>query len=185
MRIKGKIRSLTPKFFPKHSVEILLETDEDVMQDLTQIMLSDVSIELKKWSDKRTLTANSYYWELLGQLARKLKLSNAELHNRMLRDYGQYMLIANRPIRVEIPDTDEAEKQVMLDSVTHLYPTSQTVEHPDGTYRVYLMLKGSSKMDKEEFGYLLENLIDECKDQGITTETPDEIARLMALWNQS
>jgi hypothetical protein len=46
------------------------------------------------------------------------------------------------------------------------------------TVRVYV---GSSKLDTTEMGILLDNLIEECKLQGIETMTPQELAKMRSL----
>ena len=50
--------------------------------------------EVKEVQRKRTLTQNAYYWELLSQLARVLKLSNDELHFHLLRRYAKASMFA-------------------------------------------------------------------------------------------
>ena len=40
-----------------------------------------LSITIKKYRQKRSLDANSYYWVLITKLAKKISLSNPELHN--------------------------------------------------------------------------------------------------------
>lgn len=192
MKLKGKIKSITPRLFPTRAVEILLETEEDVTAELTKLMVKDLAVEIKRWIDKRTLTANSYYWQLVTEMAKALskldpeapKITNAEVHNRLLRDYGAFAEFGNRPVRLEILDTEEAEEQTLQDHYFHIYPTAELVFKGEETYRVYYLLKGSHEMTKEEFGRLLDGLIEECKNLGVETETPDEIARMMALWNQ-
>ena len=50
--------------------------------------------EITEKKQKRTLTANAYYWSLLNQLASTLRLNNDECHFLMLRRYGQYEVIS-------------------------------------------------------------------------------------------
>lgn len=130
----------------------------------------DVTLTVKPYRAKRTLSANAYYWKLLGELAKVLKVSNPYLHNQLLRRYG----VVNGDMFVNIPDTDEAARKTDESETYHLKPTSAV----QGDFRIYLMLKGSRDMNKEEFSRLLNGLIDECKECGIETMTPDEIARL-------
>ena len=49
-------------------------------QDRTKIW------DLAPHKEKRTLSQNAYYWQLLGKTADALRISKPELHNRMLRD---------------------------------------------------------------------------------------------------
>ena len=52
--------------------------------------------EIKEKKKKRSLTANSYYWSLLNQLASVMRMDNQECHFLMLRRYGQYEVVSIR-----------------------------------------------------------------------------------------
>ena len=67
--------------------------------------------EIKKFRKKRSLDANSYYWLLLGKLAKVLKISLPHCHNLMLRRYGTLEEFDGKPVFVFIQDTDEASKK--------------------------------------------------------------------------
>lgn len=43
---------------------------------------------------------------------------------------------------------------------------------------------GSSEYDTKQMSRLIDLIIDECKEQGIETLTPDEIARMKASWGE-
>jgi hypothetical protein len=78
-----------------------------------------------------------------------------------------------------IPDTDEAEDQVLESMTYHLKPTSGTITGNDGIrYRWYLNLQGSSTFNVEQFGRLLDLIIEECRQQGIETLPEDELMRM-------
>lgn len=134
--------------------------------------------------EKRSLNQNAYYHLLLGKVADKLRISKTRLHNDMLRHYGQPMLIDGKPVCVMIPDTDESENIAWESDTVHLKPTSATViGKNDKTYRQYVMLRGSSTFDSREMSILIEGVVQEAKQLGIETLTPQELEemRLMAL----
>lgn len=139
-----------------------------------------VAIKVTRYNEKRSLNANSYYWQLLTKLAGVLKISNSYCHNVMLRRYGVVEEIDGKPVCMMIRNTEEAEKKADESETFHLKPTSNVRQGDDGKmYRTYLLLKGSSQMDTAEFSRLVSGLVDECKQCGIETMTPDELARLM------
>ena len=117
--------------------------------------------EVKKF-DKRSLSQNNYYWELLGKLGEVTGKTNDELHFDMLRDHSTVMTFDALP-QVDVPSF------IKYCEVQHV--------NDDGTvhWRVY---KGSSEMTKTEFNRLLEGVLDACRNCDIETMTPDEIARL-------
>lgn len=139
-----------------------------------------VSIKVSKYREKRSLDANAYYWQLLTKLAAVLKISNSYAHNIMLRRYGVLEEIDGKPVFLVIPDTDEAEKKADETETYHIKPTSNVREGNDGQmYRTYMLLKGSHEYDTAEMSRLISGLVDECKQCGIETLTPAELARLM------
>ena len=67
--------------------QITLELDEqpsfyDRLKD------KDISVEIKKYSEKRSLNANAYFHTLVGQIAAIQRLTHTEVHNRLIADYG-------------------------------------------------------------------------------------------------
>lgn len=149
-------------------------------EDLEKLKDKKLTVEIKPYRKKRTLDANKYYWVLLSRLAEVLNLPRPELHNIMLRRYGQLELVDDCPIYNIFPDTDKAEKTVNNAETYHVKPTSQVKEGRDGKmYRTYLMLRGSHTYDAKEMNVLINGLVEECKEQGIETLTPDELRRMM------
>ena len=135
--------------------------------------------DLREHRERRSLTQNGYYWKLLTLTADKLRMSKPELHNRMLRSYGQKQYIGGLLVRIPIPDTDEAEETALASETFHIQPTSDVKTGKDGRqYRTYLMLRGSSDYDTREMSVLLDGMINEAQQQGIETITPMELERI-------
>lgn len=117
--------------------------------------------EVKKF-DKRSLSQNSYYWELISQLGEVTGKTNDELHMDMVRDYSVVKSIQCKP-NVNVHDFVKYCEVDFIDD--------------DGDVH-WLCYKRSSEMTKAEFKRLLDGVIQECQNCGIETMTPDEIARL-------
>lgn len=145
----------------------------------------NLTIEAKKQVKKRSHDANAYYWVLVTKLASKLGNSMALQHNLQLRKYGQIECIDGRLVEVDIPDTDEAEKQALENAHFHIKPTSETFYKSDIRYRTYHMLRGSHTYTSEEMAYLIDNTVEECKIMGIETLSPEELERMYYLWTPS
>lgn len=141
--------------------------------------------EIKEHREKRSLDSNAYYWLLIGKLARKLHVSNARLHNLMLRECAPPYLIDGHIAMQPIPDTEQAENQVLESETYHLRPTSGIITGNDGqAYRWYVLLRGSSTFNSVEMNTLIARIIEDCQEQGIQTATPDELAEMAALWEK-
>lgn len=139
-------------------------------------------LEEHKEKKHRTLSQNSYYWQLISQVASKLHVTTIFMHNTLLRDISIPFIIDGQMARVTLPDTEETENNVLEAMTYHLKPTSQVWTGADGiTYRTYIMLKGSSAFDTKEFTVLVDRLIEIAKENGIETISEDELAHIREL----
>ena len=139
-------------------------------------------LTLHQDNKKRSLSQNAYYWKLLEQMAVKSHIAKAELHNINLRHLALISYVADKPVYVLLPDTDEVEKQTLLAETYHLAPRRETKVGNDGiTYRWYVMLRGSSEMNVQEMNALLSFAVQDAKAMGIEVLTPDELEHMKEL----
>lgn len=142
--------------------------------------LYDLTLHQEK--KKRTLSQNSYYWQLLEQIAVKSHVAKAVIHNINLRHLGLVLRISDKPIYILLPDTEKAEKEVLNAITYHLAPRSETKLGNDGKmYRWYVMLRGSSDMSVSEMSALVDFAVEDAKTYGIEVLTPDELERIRQL----
>lgn len=135
--------------------------------------------DIKRHSQKRSLSQNAYFHVLIGKMADVLRVSKSEVHNRMLRAYGQPMGIDGRLVTVALPDTETAEKKALLMETVHLKPTSQVrCGTKNQLFRTYVMLRGSHELNTDEMAILLDGTINEAQGLGVETLTPYERAML-------
>ena len=50
--------------------------------------------EIKERKRKRTLNQNAYYWSMLNQLGKALRIPTSELHFRMLKEHAPFEVVA-------------------------------------------------------------------------------------------
>ena len=122
-------------------------------------------VKITEYSDKRTKTMNGYYWVLVTQLADILRTGKDELHEQLLKRYSQRDYIS-------------LLSHIKISDYFPYYEYQNTYKHNNNTFKSYLVFKRSSDMNKREFSILLDGLISECKECGISTMTPAEIAEL-------
>lgn len=122
-------------------------------------------VQIKEYSDKRTKTMNAYYWVLVTQLADALRTSKDELHRELIKRYSQRDYIS---LLSNINPSDYFP----------YYELQSVYKRNGNTFKSYLIFKRSSDMNKQEFSVLLDGLISECKECGISTMTPEEISLL-------
>lgn len=140
-------------------------------------------MEVKEYREGRSLSANGLYWSLIGKLSDALKISKPNMHNKMLRRYGQAEIIDGKLVYIYVLDTEEAEQKSLEADTYHIRPTSHTREGNDGkTYRIYTLLRGSSTYNTKEMSVLIDGVIDECKNVGIETMTEEQLSLLKEEW---
>lgn len=185
MESKGILKSVT-KDWISGKFQVTFEIEQDISDSIKNMQDKPLRITAKQWKEKRSIDANAYYWVLVTKLAETLHISKPRCHNLMLRRYGQSLTIDGKGAYIRIPDTEKAEETALEADTYHIRPTSQVVSGKDGiNYRTYVMLLGSSEYDTAEMSHLIEGLVNECKECGIETLTPDEISRMMAEYDQN
>lgn len=183
MECMGRLKSITRNWVT-NKFEITFEIDGDIASQIEAMKDKLLGITAKQYRKRRSLDANSYYWQLITKLADKLQLSKPHLHNILIRRYGQPESIDGQLIYLVLPDSDSGSRTADEAESYHIRPTSQVKAGVDGLmYRTYVMLRGSSTYDTDEMSKLINGLVYECKEQGIETMTPDQISEMMALYD--
>ena len=121
--------------------------------------------EIKEKKKNRTLTQNSYAWELITQLANALKLSKEDLYLKMLEDYGQSSLISVKA-DIDISGFVKYYKEVGRSTLN------------DTEFKHIRIYKGSSQFDTYEMGIFIDGIIHECESVGIPTLTKEQVNNL-------
>ena len=131
------------------------------------------TLEIKEKKAHRSLSANGYYWSLVEQLSKVLKMSKDELHELMLERYGTFLRFENGEL---FGMSTEKENDPLITGIHTRYRGKSTTNGK--TFYHYYVIKGSRYYDTKEMSDLIGGIVDECKLQGIETMTPEEIARL-------
>ena len=125
----------------------------------------DKKFEIKEKRSKRSLSQNSYAWELITKIGNILRKSKEEVYLQMLKDYGQSEIVS-------ILSSIEPKGYFKY------YEKIGTGIVNNKEFTHYKIFKGSSEFDSKEMTILIDGIIQECKQLGIETLTPDEIAKL-------
>lgn len=168
--MKARLHDLS---FSRDGASVLsITTREDCRRLWDDLNGTEVEVTIKKARKKRSLDANGLYWASLTELARRLEVSNAYMHNSMIRQYGQPEMYGEKVAYIMLPDTDETERKALEAETYHIKPTSQTREGKDGVlYRAYMLMRGSSTYNTEEFSRLLDGLLEACRSAGVHVMT--------------
>jgi len=160
---------------------VFIETPLNLLDKLKALIDKEglKSIEIKKKSKARSISANAYHWILISNLAKMLTIPKGDLYVKMIKRYGQHTSIIIKAeaveqfIRIWDLTNTEVEHVESLCEVTRGF-TNNRVKWVEVNCHF-----GSSSYDAEKFHYLLEGIISECKIMDIETLPPNEIKTMM------
>ena len=128
----------------------------------------DKLYEVKEYKKKRNNNQNSRYWKLINELSLKLRISVEKLHFEMLKNYSQrYEILVPADKEIRGIEYYEKKSKIIKDGMEYI---------------VYHVYTPSHELKTDEFAVLLDGLIQECKQQGIDTRSPDEIKKEEAMY---
>ena len=171
---RGSVISVSRDWKTGGAVAGLLLQDVSVQELQTLKAYEELSVSLKKYRRKRSLDANAYCWALCSRIAEKVGSSKDEIYEQMLQDYGCFYEDDEGYIAVTVKSGVDMSK---IGGHWKFYKDN-------GKFSSYLKIKGSSEYDSAEMSRFIDGIISEAKELGISTETPDEIERMKALWKQ-
>ena len=165
--MRATLKDLTISRTGEQVLTLTLLKGEDFTSQFDELVSKELEVTVKRYYEKRSLRANRYCWSLINQLANKLRSSTDEVYKTMLIRYGQ---------------SDIVELDVSVDASRYF---EYVVElERNGNTATYIVAVGSSKYNTAEMTAFINGVISECKEQGIQTETPEEIAKMVSLWAQ-
>ncbi len=139
----------------------------------------DADITIKRYRNKRSLDANAYMWVLLDRLAAKLSVPGAsvtkdELYLDYIRQYGVSDYLACRDRAIE--------------AISNQFRVVEDMGKVHVGQEVLTCLRcyyGTSEYNTEEMSRLINAIVEDCREMGIETATPDEQERMMRLWDEN
>ena len=138
----------------------------------------DLKIKVVKATNPRSLNANAYFHVLCDRLRMELGVSMARMKNDLITSYGQIEYLSEGQALIYKTNAPVEYIQELEDAHMKFIKQGE-----DGAYW-YKVYRGSHTYNKDEMRILLEGTVAEAKEQGIETKTPDELARLAALWGE-
>ena len=127
---------------------------------------------------KRSLDANSYCFVLCDKIAEKINSTKEKVYQDAIREVGVFniLLIQNKAVDEFLKMWN---KQGLGDYAEVMHNSSKV---PDCS--VITAYHGSSKYDSKQMARLIDYIVQNAKELGIQTETPDEIERIKSMWGK-
>ena len=135
----------------------------------------EISLECKKWRNRRSLDANAYMWVLIDKIAKATRQKPVDVYRHAIRDIpGNSTLVCVQ---------DKAKD--VLKQQWEARGLGWQAEELDSKLTGCTNLKlyyGSSTYDTEQMSLLIDNIVADAKDLGIETLTPFELEGMVAAW---
>ena len=148
---------------------LTLELSDDFTQSYDNLKDKTLNIEIKEHKQKRSLNANALLWKLCNEIGNKLRLSKEEMYLNMLKHYGQSEIISVRA------DVDVNGYFKYFEEIGQGKINGKIFTH-------YKIFKGSSEYDTQEMSILLDGVVQEAKDLGITVLSASELDLIKREW---
>ena len=127
----------------------------------------------KKYTEKRSLNANSYMWTLIDKLAEKLGTERERVYRMYVKNYGIWCDVRLQSSKAKTIRTGWRRQGLGW--------LTEVVQDNGDTIDVRLYY-GTSVYNKEQMTRVIGAVVEDCKDMGIETRTPEEIAAMIAAW---
>ncbi len=182
--LSGQIEGLTTDFKTGKALLTLSIMEKQSAMAMYDILhdCEKLSIDIDKYRDKRSNEANKYMWALCGKLAEalsdeKVTHTKEDIYRNAIKEIGVWQ-----------DDEVETDKVKWRCAAWEMLGTGWLTERvdftPDGSKEIIRFYYGSSRYNTKQMSRLIDNIVQDCQEQGIETKTPNEIADMLSLWDQ-
>lgn len=136
-----------------------------------------VSVRLSKYRRKRSLDSNAYAWVLMDKLSEKLGITKEQIYRQYIKEIGG--VSETICIKTEgVQKLCDAWHKNGLGWMTDTFPSDTK------GYTNVILYYGSSTYDTRQMSRMIDMITNDCKEQGIETENPEELRALLASWDR-
>ena len=144
------------------------------IDEITKLKDEPLDVKITKHRERRSLTSNAYAWVLITKIAQSMQppLNKNDLYVEMLKRYGQGDIVSIQKER--------------LDNVLRAfdyYEFKGIGEVRGKEFHHYMVYVGSSQYNTKEMSVFIDGIVEEAKELGIETMTPDELKKMVGEWN--
>lgn len=134
-----------------------------------------LTIAVSKYRKRRSLSANAYFWELIGRLSEKLNISKEETYWEYIKHMGIY-----RSVEVDNKAVDTIIK--MWKSHGLGWIAEKTDDGEREGFSLINLYYGSSSYNTKQMSRLIDSVVNDCKEQGIETLPPEQLECMKREW---
>lgn len=145
--------------------------------DIHALVGLEVSVEVKKWREKRSLSANALMWCICEELAQALNITKEQVYRMAIKDVGDY-----EPLPIRDDAVDAFCANWAKGGIGWFAETTDKSKTPG--YTLVFAYFGSSTYDTKQMSRLVDWLIDEAQQIGITLKAGPELEQKAREWGK-
>lgn len=154
------------------SIKITFKTESINLADFDKFKDKELVVNVKEYHQKRSMTQNNYLWVLINEIAERVKLGTEEVYRNFIKDYGVREYIA-----IPLASTDRFIKSWSQNGIGWFCEDLGESSKIDGVSKLAVYY-GSSTYSTTEMARLLDGVIKECEELGISALTTEEALML-------
>lgn len=177
MKLTGRISDISLEFLTgKPKLTFQIDDKAALMSGYDKLREKDkLCIEVSSYRKKRSLSANAYAWTLMEKIAENQGITKEEVYRHHIKAVGVF-----RTAAVSENAADTLMKGWAMNGLGWI---AEKLGNSDTKGFVDMALYyGSSVYSTKQMTRLIDNIIQDCEALGIETKTPDEIAKMLSLW---
>lgn len=162
----------------KAKISLLLDTRQlDIVEELKKE--NKLNIEVKKYRKKRSLNANSYFWQLLQELCELVELDTIKEYKRRVKELGIF-----RQFKIETENIKTFEKMWTRQGIAWFCEIADTTYIGDTEFKIINAYYGSSSFNSKQMARLIDGVVQDCKVYNIEIKPQEEINSLLKEWDK-
>jgi len=171
--MRGRLRDLTYSRNNSQILEVEI-TNDDIGYLFDEYNGKEIEISISLPKTRRSMDANAYAWVLLGRLALRLRQPKDQIYRELIKRIGgNYEVLEMK--------SEAVQKFIELWSIKGIGWVCEVLDQAGDRTEVAAYY-GSSVYDTRQMSALIDEIVMECRDNGIETITPREKDELMAAW---
>lgn len=172
--IKAKISDMAYTMQGEAKLSFVLQGDGKSLYE--KYSGKDLTVIIKEYRPKRSLDANAYFWVLCDKLSVKLKIPKEDIYRLEIKNTG-----GNSYISPVLESQKDNAIRLWESHGIGWFCEDMGTSKLDGCTNI-IFYAGSSTYDTEQMSRLIDNIIQDCKEVGIETMTPEKLQILKDDW---
>lgn len=169
------------EFLENGNLKLSFEIDKSnrfrLFQGLSKLKDLDLDIKVDKHRKKRSLDANKYFWLLCTKLSDVLNTPKEDIYRSYIKAVGDYT-----PLPIKEKAVEEFKRKWGSKGEGWFAEVIDDSKLPG--YKLVFAYYGSSTYDTKRMSRIIDMAVQDCKDQGIETLTPDQLKEMMSAWER-